>query len=112
MKKALFLGIDVGTTGVKALLIDGTGKVVDQATEEYPLLAPKPLWLEQNPADWWRAAVKALRLVSKRQKLKGNLLAIGLTGQMHGSVFLDREGKVLRPAGTPNHISSGQSWRA
>jgi len=98
MEKTLFLGIDVGTTGVKALLVNETGKVVDQATEEYPLLAPKPLWAEQDPADWWKAAVKALRLISDRQKLKGTLLAAGLTGQMHGSVFLDREGKVLRPA--------------
>ena len=98
MKKALFLGIDVGTTAVKALLVDATGKVVDQATKEYPLLSPKPLWLEQDPADWWDAAVKALCLISGRRQLKGNLLSIGLTGQMHGSVFLDREGRVLRPA--------------
>lgn len=98
MKRTFFLGIDVGTTGVKALLVDTVGKVVDQATEEYPLLAPKPLWLEQHPADWWSAAVKALRMISSRQKLKGNLLSIGLTGQMHGSVFFDRENKVIRPA--------------
>jgi len=98
MKKTLFLGIDVGTTGLKALLVDETGRVIDQATQEYPLLAPRPLWLEQNPADWWSAAVKTLRLISGRQKLRGNLLSIGLTGQMHGSVFLDREGNVIRPA--------------
>ncbi len=98
MKGPLFLGMDVGTTGVKVLLVNGQGNVLGQETSEYPLLQPQPLWAEQNPADWWSAAITALNKVSHRHPLKGRLVAIGLTGQMHGSVFLDRKGEVIRPA--------------
>ncbi|MFH0795496.1 MAG: xylulokinase [Candidatus Omnitrophota bacterium] len=98
MAKELFLGIDVGTSGVKALLVDTDGNVVDQTTEEYPLLTPKPLWAEQNPEDWWSATIKTCRTISGRSRSKGDISGLGLTGQMHGSVFLDKDDRVIRPA--------------
>jgi len=81
------LGIDVGTTGVKAVRISETGEVLERREEEYPLSIPQPGWAEQDPEDWWRAAEKVLE--------DGPL---GLSGQMHGLVLLDAEGRVLRPA--------------
>lgn len=94
-----FLGIDVGTTGCKVVLIDEEGKLVARAVEEYPLFTPRPNWAEQNPLDWWQATLKALEKVIKAGKLSPEQIAgVGLTGQMHGSVFLDDQGEVLRPA--------------
>ena len=92
-----FLGIDTGTSGTKVLLLSTDGKVL--ATAEFPhtMFTPKPGWTEQNPEEWWEAACKATRAVLKKAKVK-EVHAIGLSGQMHGSVFLDGAGKVLRPA--------------
>ena len=93
------LGIDVGTTGVKALLIDEEGGIVAQGSEEYPLLTPKIGWAEQNPFDWEKATLEAIREVLKISKINAaEIKGIGLSGQMHGAVFLDKKGKVLRPA--------------
>jgi xylulokinase len=93
------LGIDIGTSGTKTLAIDGEGRILADATETYPCHAPKPLWSEQDPDDWWRATVATVRQVVKKARLKpADVKAIGLSGQMHGSVFLDRNDKVLRPA--------------
>lgn len=92
------LGIDVGTTGSKALLIDATGAVVANATTEYPMLTPRPLWAEQNPADWWAATVTSIRRVLEKAAVSATDVAgLGLTGQMHGLVLLDAQGNVLRP---------------
>ena len=94
-----YLGIDVGTSGTKTLAIDESGKVVAEADAEYPLYQPKPGWTEQDPEDWWAATVKTVRAVMKKAKLKpDSVKAIGLSGQMHGSVFLDKQGNVLRNA--------------
>ncbi len=94
-----FLGIDIGTSGTKTLAIDPRGKILADATETYPIYHPKPLWSEQDPDDWWRATVATVRAVVKKAKLKpADVRAIGLSGQMHGSVFLDRRGKVVRRA--------------
>jgi len=91
------LGIDVGTSGCKALLMDEKGKILATATEEYPLYAPKPLWSEQNPEDWWRGTCRTVRSVLAQ--LPGETVcAVGLSGQMHGMVALDEKGKVIRPA--------------
>ncbi|HNQ35681.1 MAG TPA: xylulokinase [bacterium] len=98
MAADLFLGIDVGTSGVKVLLVDSNGRVVDHQDESYPLLEPRPLWAEQDPEAWWRATARALRKLSERQPLKRRLAAVGLAGQMHGSVFLDGRDRVVRPA--------------
>ncbi|HEU0251824.1 MAG TPA: xylulokinase, partial [Pyrinomonadaceae bacterium] len=93
----LFLGIDLSTTGAKALIIDEQGRVVSSATTPLSLSTPRDLWSEQEPRDWWQATANSIR-----QALAGSsgkeIAAIGLTGQMHGLVVLDQEGEVLRPA--------------
>ena len=92
------LGIDIGTTGSKALLIDESGAVVASATTEYPMSTPHPLWAEQNPADWWAATIESIRRVLKTEGVRASAITgVGLTGQMHGLVLLDRRGEVLRP---------------
>jgi len=92
------MGIDIATTGTKVLLVDEAGVVVSKAFEEYPLFAPQPGWAEQDPEDWWKATVQAIKRVLADSGVKGkDVKAIGLTGQMHGSVFLDKNHRVLRP---------------
>jgi xylulokinase len=96
---AYLLGIDVATTGTKALLIDERGSVVASATKEYSLSTPRPLWSEQDPADWWEGAVASIREVLEASAIDpAAIIGLGLTGQMHGLVLLDRRGQVLRPA--------------
>lgn len=91
-RMAKLLGIDVGTSGTKVLLIDETGRVLKHASAEYPLSTPQPLWSEQNPEDWWHGVKMCLAEIGEQPD------AIGVTGQMHGSVFLDAEDRVVRPA--------------
>jgi xylulokinase len=86
------VGLDVGTTGVKALALSPEGHVLARAEESYELSTPHPGWAEQDPEDWWRAADRALAA------LGGEPAAIGLSGQMHGLVVLDDRDRVLRPA--------------
>ena len=86
------VGLDVGTTGVKALALSPEGDVLARAEESYDLSTPHPGWAEQDPEDWWRAAERALAA------LGGRPTAIGLSGQMHGLVILDDRDRVLRPA--------------
>ncbi|MHB0913600.1 MAG: xylulokinase [Armatimonadota bacterium] len=96
---AYLLGIDIGTSGTKTLLIDETGRVVASASDTYPLSTPKPLWAEQNPEDWWRATVSTVREVLAKSGVKASeVRGIGLSGQMHGAVLLDETDRVLRPA--------------
>jgi len=93
------LGIDVATTGAKALLIDETGAVIASATADYFLSTPRPLWSEQSPADWWAGVVACVRRVLAQGDVDpAAVAAVGLTGQMHGLVLLDEAGRVLRPA--------------
>ena len=87
------VGLDVGTTGVKALRISPGGEIVARAEEGYRLSTPQPGWAEQNPEDWWRAAEAALAAVGS-----DGVAGIGLSGQMHGLVALDNADRVLRPA--------------
>jgi xylulokinase len=95
----VYLGIDVGTSGTKTLAINGRGKILAEASQGYPCYYPQPLWSEQDPEDWWRATVATIRSVVKKARLKpADVKAIGLSGQMHGSVFLDKGGKVIRKA--------------
>jgi xylulokinase len=94
--KGLCIGLDVGTSGVKAILIAADGTVVATAGAEYPLLTPRPGWTEQEPEHWWRASCAVLRRL--RAEAPGPIEAIGLTGQMHGAVFLAADGQVIRPA--------------
>jgi xylulokinase len=96
---SICLGIDVGTSGTKCLAISPEGRILASASANYGCAHPKPLWSEQDPEDWWTATVKVVRAVVKQVKLKpADVAAIGLSGQMHGSVFLDKSGKVIRPA--------------
>jgi xylulokinase len=95
----LFLGLDVSTTGAKALLIDEKGDVISSATAPLTLSTPHPLWSEQNPHEWWNGIAKSIRQALEKANEPGSAVtAIGLTGQMHGLVLLDEQGEVLRPA--------------
>jgi xylulokinase len=90
------VGVDVGTTGVRGVAVDELGAVVASATSGYEFRTPQPLWTEQDPEDWWRGTQAVLgRLAGE---LGSRIAGIGLTGQMHGSVFLDSAGEVIRPA--------------
>lgn len=94
-----FLGIDVGTTGCKVVLIDEQGELKGKSVVEYPLYTPRPNWAEQNPEDWWQGTLQALRKIFEVSGVcPKDVAGLGLTGQMHGSVFLDEHNQVLRPA--------------
>ena len=95
-----FLGIDVGTGGSRAVVIDEVGRVVTSATIEHaPFDSPETGWAEQDPRDWWRASATAVRAVLADGEVRAEEIAcIGLTGQMHGAVLLDEHDEVLRPA--------------
>ena len=96
---AYYLGIDIGTSGTKALVMDARAKVLATATGEHAISAPRPGWSEQDPANWWQATVRAVRQAIAKAGVDGRQVAgIGLSGQMHGLVILDRGGKVLRPS--------------
>jgi xylulokinase len=94
---SVLLGIDVGTSGARCLAVDADdGAVVHEATSEFPLHTPRPGWTEQDPADWWRATREVLATVAR--EAGGDIAGLGLTGQMHGAVFLDGADEVIRPA--------------
>ncbi|MDB0030905.1 xylulokinase [Opitutales bacterium] len=91
-----YIGIDIGTSSVKALLIDSGGRVIKTSVPEYSFQTPKPLWAEADPLDWWEATQQAIKeLLLKVQS--SEIAGIGLTGQMHGMVAMNKEGSVLRP---------------
>jgi xylulokinase len=97
--ESLFLGIDVGTSGTKAVVIDRQGAIVGDATAEHPVSYPKPGWAEQNPEDWWRSTIAAVAAATNGDEaIRARIEAIGLSGQMHGLVALDASGEVVRPA--------------
>ena len=92
-----YIGADLGTSSLKLLLVDSCGKIVNTATRSYPVQYPHPAWSEQNPEDWWEAflsGVKELTNEIDSSQIKG----IGVGGQMHGLVVLDKDDKVIRPA--------------
>jgi xylulokinase len=94
------LGIDVGTGGTRALIIDERGRVVASATEEQaPFASPEIGWAEQHPEDWWRACCVAVpKAIAKAGLHAKDISCVGFSGQMHGAVMLDDSGKVVRPA--------------
>lgn len=93
---SFFLGIDVGTSGTKALLVGSDGRVRATATASHPIFFPQPGWSEQRPADWWTSSQAATKAVLKKARLRGSdVAAVGLSGQMHGGVFLDGRGEVV-----------------
>lgn len=96
---AYFIGIDSSTTATKSLLINEAGEIVGTSSSEYSYETPKPLWSEQDPNLWWKAAIESIRNVISQNSIDPKLVkGIGLTGQMHGLVILDENGDVLRPA--------------
>ena len=93
------MGIDISTTGAKALLVNEQGKVIAAKSNELPLSTPKPLWSEQDPADWWNGILKSIQELLQETAIDSHeIAAIGLTGQMHGLTMLDAKGDVIRPA--------------
>ena len=94
---SVLVGLDVGTGGARAAAIDDAGQIVAEASSEYPLHTPRPGWTEQDPEDWWEGAKEVLARVAA--EAGGEVGGIGLTGQMHGSVFLDSAPtEIIRPA--------------
>jgi xylulokinase len=100
LRPSHLLGIDVGTGGTRALVIDDRGTIVASATSEHaPFASPQTGWAEQDPADWWRATREAVAAVLAQPGVSGDsIAAIGFSGQMHGSTLLDGKGDVVRPA--------------
>src|SRR4051812_42920675 len=92
---ATLIGGDVGASGTRALGVTADGVLAAEATRPHDLLTTRPGWTEQDPAQWWDAAKAALAEVAGKA---GDVAGLGLTGQMHGSVFLDAAGEVIRPA--------------
>ncbi len=94
---SLFIGIDLGTSAVKLLLVDEKGRVRNTVTREYPCSFPQPGWSEQSPEDWWDAVQNGIRQLTDQQNAE-DIRGIGCGGQMHGLVVLDEEDKIIRPA--------------
>lgn len=94
---ACLIGIDLGTSGTKAVLFDEEGKILSSHTKEYPLYQPQNGWAEQNPWDWHQAAVESIRAVMNKSRIPPQeVKGVGISGQMHGLVMLDKDGEVLR----------------
>lgn len=93
----LYIGIDLGTSSVKLLLVDESGRILNTVSREYPLSFPKPGWSEQNPADWLRETEEGINALTEGFD-KGRIAGIGVGGQMHGLVVLDENDAVIRPA--------------
>lgn len=93
----LYIGIDLGTSAVKLLLMDETGKVLNIVSKEYPLSFPNPGWSEQNPSDWWAQSKAGLKELTANVD-KNSIAGISFGGQMHGLVVLDENDEVIRPA--------------
>lgn len=93
----LYIGVDLGTSAVKLLLMDETGKVLNIVSKEYPLSFPQPGWSEQNPSDWWTQSIAGLKELTAGMN-KNDVAGISFGGQMHGLVVLDENDEVIRPA--------------
>ena len=95
----MYLGIDLGTSALKAVLLADDGRIAAQQSAPLDVSRPHPQWSEQSPIDWWRALTLALgELARTHSQAMRAVRAIGLSGQMHGAVLLDAAGEVLRPA--------------
>ncbi|EMF24580.1 xylulokinase [Citrobacter freundii] len=93
----MYIGIDLGTSGVKAILLNEQGDVVASHTEKLTVSRPHPLWSEQDPEQWWSATDRAVKALGQQHSLR-EVKALGIAGQMHGATLLDEQQKVLRPA--------------
>jgi xylulokinase len=103
----MYLGIDIGTSGVKAVITDEAQSIIDEATDALTVSRPHPLWSEQDPQDWWRATNVAVKKLNP--KARAAVKAIGLSGQMHGATCLDAQDKIIRPAILWNDGRSAQA---
>lgn len=93
------IGIDIGTSGVKTIVVNENGDLISQAFEETRLYTPRPNWVEQDPQDWWLAVIKTVRKALANGGMSvDSIVGLGLSGQMHSSVFLDENNEVLRPS--------------
>ena len=111
MSKQYVIGIDIGTSGCKTLIVDHEGQVAARAVAEYPLSTPHPGWSEQEPEHWWRAVVSTVKEVTSGFDHTSDIKSIGLSGQMHGLVPLDKNSEVLRPAILWNDQRTGKQCR-
>ena len=93
----MYIGIDLGTSGVKAILLNEQGDVVASHTEKLTVSRPHPLWSEQDPEQWWQATDTAMKALGAQHSLR-DVKALGIAGQMHGATLLDKQQRVLRPA--------------
>lgn len=93
-----YIGLDLGTSALKLLLMSGQGEICKIISKEYPISFPKPGWSEQNPVDWWNAAVDGIRELVRDVVDKNQIKGISFGGQMHGLVVLDKDNHVIRPA--------------
>ena len=93
----LYIGVDLGTSAVKLLLMEGTGRIVKIASREYPLYFPHPGWSEQKPEDWWSNVLEGIKELTAECD-KSQVAGISFGGQMHGLVILDENDNVIRPA--------------
>lgn len=99
MEKECLLGIDIGTSACKSIIVDTKGNILSSASAEYPLYTPHPDWAEQDPLDWWNATIKTVKLAIQKSNIPANYIkGVGLSGQMHGLVALDKNKDVVRPA--------------
>ena len=110
-----YIGIDLGTSGLKMLLVAADGKILAENTQTYPVFYPKPGWSEQNPEDWYDAALRGLKALLEGQD-RAAVKGISFGGQMHGLVILDEKDEVIRPAILWNEvfersIREGQAFR-
>ncbi|MCG8507993.1 MAG: xylulokinase, partial [Rhodospirillales bacterium] len=95
----MYLGIDLGTSGVKAVLVDDDQNMLAQGNAALDVSRPQPLWSEQNPEHWWNATLAAVaEIKAAKPDLLASVRGIGLSGQMHGATLLDDQDGVLRPA--------------
>ena len=109
----MYLGLDIGTSGVKAVLMDAKQKILATGNAPLTVSRPKPGWSEQNPEHWWKAVAAAIAEIRKaKPKQLAAVEGIGLSGQQHGATLLDKTGKVLRPAILWNDARSGAECRA
>ena len=93
----LYIGVDLGTSAVKLLLMNEKGEILNITSKEYPIFFPKPGWSEQNPTDWWEKSVEGIKELTKDYD-KSQVAGISFGGQMHGLVILDENDEVIRPA--------------
>ena len=103
----MFLGVDLGTSAIKLLVINDINSVLAESSISFDVSRPHPLWSEQDPNEWWRALLKGIEDLKSQTSLS-DLKGIGLSGQMHGAVLLDKNGEVLRPAILWNDGRSGK----